>query len=110
MAKMLRRDLTELDSALLANLTLQPGWPIVKAMLEEMCEIATSAVIQLDPSADNYLTKLKALQVQARVTNDVCGSILRSVETHIFSHIENQEQQTAVDTIVSKVRLGQIGT
>lgn len=99
MAKMLKRDLTELDRAMLANLTLQPGWKIMRAMFEEMCDIATSAAIQVDPISENYITRLKTLQMQARVTNDVCSSILRSVETHIFSHVEDQQQEDEAHSV-----------
>ncbi len=103
MSKMLKREMNDLQRALLANLILQPGWAIVREMFDELCAIATAEIVQLPLATDRYAEKLAALHMQARVTNDVCGSVVRSIETQVGSHVAEQQEDAAMQEIVSKV-------
>lgn len=104
MAKMLLRDLNDQDRSALSNLTLQPGWPIVVKMMQEMCEIATSAVIQCDPGDANYVGKLRSLQGIARATNDFCSSLLKSIDAHSTLHLRELQNEEDVTAMLAKAR------
>ena len=104
MAKMLLRDLTPDKQAALANLMLQPGWQLVEQMFEQFCTAATAEMLQLKATEERYLEKLQALQVRANLANDVCGSVLRSIQEHAQAYLKERELEDATQVIASKVR------
>ena len=98
MANFLLSDLTPLDRAHVAALTMQPGWAIVVKMFEEACQIATVKVIQIKPEDANYKQNLANAQINARATNDFCSSVLKSVAAHCKAvGDERQEEREAIE-------------
>lgn len=111
MAKMLMREIDDQDKVLLAQLTLHPGWQVVEKMFADFCATSTAAVIQLDPAKepDQYEARLKALQMQARVANDICSSLLRSIKVLVNDAVaksqdEGQTTEDLIREVVNRVR------
>lgn len=67
----------------LAQLTAQPGWPILVRLMAEACRISTEAVIKLDPATtERYNEVVGALQMTARAMHKFSGEVLDSVKVH----------------------------
>lgn len=108
MAKMLLRDeLTDVEKAELANLTLHPGFEVLKRMMAEHCKATTELVIKLDPMTDNYERKLASLQNTARATNDFCSSVLLSISVLRNSSIEEQQEEAARSALIQQIKEAQ---
>lgn len=70
------------DKMYLGGLEKHPGFPVLKKLMEDACLQATAKAISTDPEDPAYDTKLKARQLIARVTNDVCATLLKSIVMH----------------------------
>lgn len=91
---MLCRDLSDLDRAILVNMTHHQGFDILVRMMHEACDNATARVIKLDPiETDNYEKKLANLQLTARATHQFCASVLKSIQVHQNQMIQEDKQQ-----------------
>lgn len=66
----------------IGSLSKHPGFVVLKKLMDSACDQATKLVIKLDPEDPAYDTKLKARQLVARVTNDVCATMLKSIVMH----------------------------
>ena len=107
-AKMLLRDeLTDIEKAELANMTLHPGFEILKRMMAEHCQMTTEAVIRLDPAESDYERKLARLQITSLATNDFCSSVLRSVSVLRDDSVEQQQEEAARTALMRQVREAQ---
>jgi hypothetical protein len=104
MAKMLKRELNPAEQAQLANLLLQPGWPLVEEMFSDFCTLSTQELLQVKPTDDRFRQKLVELQLRANIANDVCSSILKSIQVHAHAYLSEQEAEQAAQQIASKVR------
>jgi hypothetical protein len=104
-AKMLLRDeLTDVEKAELANMTLHPGFQVLKRMMAEHCQNTTEAVIKLDPMVDGYERKLALLQITSRATNDFCSSVLRSISVLRNDSVEQQQEEAAMSALMTQIR------
>jgi hypothetical protein len=84
-------DLTK--RTMLANLILQPGWPVVIEIAEAVCKEATNKVIKLDVESLDYSKKLAALQQMAQSTNRFCARLFSSIDFHATRAKYDHDQQ-----------------
>ena len=66
----------------LGSLSKHPGFIILKKLFEDACNQAVQSVIKLSPEDPEYDRKLRARQLVARTTNDVCATLLKSIMMH----------------------------
>lgn len=109
MAKVLGYNLDLTKKTYLANMTLHQGYPVVKELMDEMCDLATQDVIKLDPmdgeSEAAYTAKLARLQIMARATHSVCSSLLKSIEMHTVAAAQaNKAEEKGISNLLDKVR------
>lgn len=84
MATLLAKELSDSERIQLAQLFSHPGFRVLEKLFTDMCNTATEKVIKLDPlKTEDFEKKVAQLQIQARITNDICSSILASAEWHI---------------------------
>lgn len=87
-------DLNLEEKIYLEGMTKHPGFKVMEKLLFDACKKSTDAVVKLDPTSDSYRRQLPNLQIIARVTNDVCGTLLKSIAMHGQSgQIEQQLNQ-----------------
>jgi hypothetical protein len=91
------------DKQYLGGLSQHPGYPILQRLMEDACRQATEAVIRLDPTDNEYDRKLKSLQMTARIMNDFCATLIKSIVMHtqaakIEEAINNSDQ--AIEEVV----------
>jgi hypothetical protein len=76
-------------------------------MLAEYCTNSTAAVIQLDPLKEpaNYTANLSTLHMQARVANDICSSLLRSIKVLVSDVVQKsqEEEQGSTEDLIRNV-------
>ena len=104
---MLLRDLSDIERAILVNMTQHQGYPILVQMLHEACENATAEAIRLDPMSDNYEKKLVNLQLLARATHRVCASLLKSIEAHknrVINDTKEKEEEAEFLARIARVK------
>lgn len=105
MAKMLLRDeLTDIEKAELANMTLHPGFAVLQRMMAEHCKLSTEEVIKLNPMLDGYERKLALLQTTARATNDFCSSVLASIAVLRNASLEDQQEEADRAVLIQRIR------
>lgn len=103
MAKMLGREMDPVERASLLNMTLHPGYKVLRHMMDQLCELYTADVIKLDPvNTDKYEDKLQKLAMIARVASDVCASLVKSIETHEAQGALERARDAVADTLVGK--------
>jgi hypothetical protein len=66
----------------LGGLEKHPGFSVFKMLMEDICMKATAKAISTDPEDPAYDTKLKSRQLTARITNDVCATLIKSIVMH----------------------------
>lgn len=104
MSTMLGREMDELERAQLINMTFHPGYQILIHMMNQACELATAAVIKLDPIVtEDFDRKLSSLQNIARATNDFCASLIKSIEAHKFGEGVKRGEQKAIDLALQRI-------
>ena len=79
------------EKTYLARLSLDPGFVVLRKLMENACEKATAEVIKLDPVTDNYDKRLAALQWTARAKNSFATDLIASIMAYAQS-ILNAEQ------------------
>lgn len=104
MSTMLGREMNPVERAQLLNMTLHPGYKILRLMMDQACDLATAAVIKLNPSStDNYKEKLVDLQLIARATNDFCSSLVKSIEAHEriggLERVEEEDMKVVLEQV-----------
>jgi len=93
---MLCRDLTFAEQSILANLAQHPGFEILTRLMDECCIQSAREPIKLDPTAEDYTTKLMKLTLIARAMNEFCATLRKSVNAHIEAAVL-QANQDEVD-------------
>ena len=105
-------DLSEVEQISLAQLYSHPGFRTLEKLFESMCRKATEKVIKLDSAeTEDFEKKVAQLQIQARITNDICSSILSSVNWYIneitTKQAAKQQDQKEAQKLVNKSPLFQ---
>jgi hypothetical protein len=70
------------DKMALGNMQLHPGFIVMKKLFEDACDQATASAIKLNPEDPQYETILKIRHLTARVTNEVCATLIKSIVMH----------------------------
>jgi len=96
----------------LGGLATHPGYVVLKKLMADACLQPTIALVKIKPDDVDYDRKIKANQLAAHITNDVCATLIKSIIMHTASgRLEGSEQraQEELDKAVSEVR-SQIGS
>lgn len=101
--KMLGEKMDDLERVALSNMTLHPGWKVLRKMMDEMCDAATAEVIKVSPKLPNYRELLVDLQLVARATNDAFNSLVRSCEAHCQAAGQDRVEQEQIDIAMRQV-------
>ena len=99
MSKMLCRELAVSEQLALANLAQHPGFEVLIKMFNDYCVTAAAEPYKIDPTIPRYDELLKIAVLTGRIANDVVDSLRKSVNTHIASAIERQNQQAEDERI-----------
>ena len=92
MSRMLCRDLTVSEQLALASLAQHPGFEVLTKMFNDYCVTAAAEPYKIDPSNPRYDELLKIAVITGRIASDVVESLRKSVNTHIASAVERQNQ------------------
>src|SRR4029077_6840479 len=82
----------------LAVLFEHTDFKIIHELLEDACQQTVKALVKVDPEKPDYDAILKARQLVASVTNDVCATLWKSIQMHaraayVAKNVKEQEQQ-----------------
>lgn len=83
--------MTKEDRMYLGYLAKQPGFPVLKKLMEAACKQAMTKIIKLKPEDPRRKELLEIYHLEAHVVNDVCSTLLKSIAKHVEAG-ENEEQ------------------
>ena len=98
------------EKIFLGSLSKHPGFIVLKRLMESACKQATENLVKLNPEDERYNEKLKARQMAARITNDVCASLLKSIIMHSESAQIEEASKKAQEEIEKEVEEFGIGS
>lgn len=75
----------------LGSLSKHPGYVVLRKLMDDACRQATELVIKLNPEDPQYDAKLKARQIVARTTNDVCATLIKSIVMHTEAGVVEEQ-------------------
>lgn len=94
----------------LGRMAEHPGFAVQKKLFDDACQQAVRAVIKLNPEDPNFESILKMRQLVARVTNDVCATLLKSIAMHSESakvEVSIKELENSLESEDERVLLGE---
>lgn len=93
--QMLCRDGLSVEERMyLSNLSIHPGFLVLKKMIQEACQKANEQVISLNPVDPDFDRKLKVLVVTARAMNSFAASLIKSVQAHVEDSGQSEMPET----------------
>jgi hypothetical protein len=102
MARRLGDNLTTEKRLMLGQLTMMPGWVVLKEMIEEECKLANTDIIKLDPETEKYAEILTRLHLESRALNEFAASLIKSAELQVRRGEYENEVQDRVATLLHK--------
>jgi len=94
----------------LGRMAEHPGFAVQKKLFDDACQQAVRAVIKLNPEEKDFENILKTRQLVARITNDVCATLLKSIVMHSESgkvEVAVKELETSLESEPERVLLGE---
>ena len=85
--------LTQEQRLYLSSFAKHPGFIVLKKMMEDACSQATTAVIKLNPDDKDFDVKLKNRQMTARIVNEICATLIKSIVMHSDAAAVQEEQE-----------------
>jgi hypothetical protein len=96
MAKRLGDNLTMEERLFLGQMTLMPGWLVLKKMIEEECLRATKDIMKLDPLNEKYTEILSRLALESRAINNFAVDLIESTKCQVKTgEYENEARDRA---------------
>ena len=86
-------ELSQDERLYLSSFAKHPGFLVLKKMMENASRQATEAVIKLNPDDKDFDTKLKNRQMTARIVNDLCATLIKSIVMHSNAAAIQEEQE-----------------
>jgi hypothetical protein len=98
---LLREELSPAETVMLGQMTQHGGYKVLVKLMDALCTRATQDVVRLEPEDKDYERKLSVRSQRARTVNETCSVILKSIDAHVQSaaNQEEQEQKEAVDSV-----------
>lgn len=78
----LYKDLTLEEKLYLGSMTRHPGFTVFKKMVDDAFRQMMAKIVELRPDDPDYEKKLKAYQIEAYVTKEVCATLIKSIAMH----------------------------
>jgi len=92
----------------LGRMAEHPGFAVQKKLFDDACQQAVRAVIKLNPEEKDFESTLKMRQLVARITNDVCATLLKSIAMHSESgRVEVMVKEVEGEVETERVPLGE---
>lgn len=86
--------LTLQEKNALKDMMQHPGFAVQKKLFDDACRQANEALIKLNPEDADYDRLAKTRHMTARLTNEVCATLIKSIIMHSESaKIENAIEQ-----------------
>jgi hypothetical protein len=103
MARRLGDNLTTEKRLMLGQLTMMPGWVVLKEMIEEECKSANADIVKLDPETEKYAEILTRLHLESRALNEFAASLIKSAECQVKrGEYENEVQDRVLNLLKKK--------
>jgi hypothetical protein len=102
MARRLGDNLTTEERLYLGQMTMMPGWLVLKKMIEEECLGVTGDIAKLEPENEKYSEILERLALGSRYVNSFAVNLIKSVECQVKTGEYQNEMSDRVGTILKK--------
>jgi hypothetical protein len=71
--------------------------------MEEACKQSVDRIVMVDPEDPEYDAKLRTRQMVARVVNDFCATLIKSIWMHTESGKLEEQQQKVLEALQEEV-------
>ena len=102
MARRLGDNLTMEERLYLGQMTMMPGWLILKKMIEEECLGAAKDIAKLDPENEKYTEILARLALGSRAINEFAVDIIKSTECQVKTGEYQNEMSDRVGSVMKQ--------
>ena len=102
MARRLGDNLTMEERLYLGQMTMMPGWVVLKEMIQEECLEATKEIVKLSPETEKYSEILTRLHLESRALNEFAASLIKSMEFQVKRGEYENETQDQVASLLKK--------
>jgi hypothetical protein len=86
-------ELTSTDRMYLTRLVYDPGFTVLKALMEKRVAAATVAILEVQPTDPDRNKKILALQTVAYAVNTFCNDLFKDVQWQVASEMQEEETE-----------------